>query len=200
MLTFKTWLKPLMALGEHGRWDLAYLNSAGSQQVTDLINDSSVLDFQASRQRLEQHSRSTGRSFAANGGQHKGQVFESPNGKLGKKNSHCNGIHEASVLSPLSSPVTRRNLFLILFLLLTHCHCGTLLPWQQNLGRRFSIMFFFFNRKLRPLPHPRRNDWKVTSLAALSDSTQIVFSKTLKCLRWERHSSARTRFFFFFNP
>lgn len=62
----------------------------------------------------------------------------------------------------------------------------------------FFHYVFFFNRKLRPLPHPRRNDWKVTSLAALSDSTQIVFSKTLKCLQWERHPSARTCFVLFF--
>lgn len=97
--------------------------------------------------------------------------------------------------SPPPSLLTSVQTQSILFLWLTHCHCGTLLPWQQNLGRRFSIFFFLIEAP--PLRHPRRNDWKVTSLTALSDSTQIVFSKTLECLLCERHSSAYNMFFSF---
>lgn len=65
-------------------------------------------------------------------------------------------------------------------------------------SRQTFFHFFFFLIEAPPLRHPWRNDWKVTSLSALSDSTQIVFSKTLECLLCERHSSAYTFVFFFF--
>lgn len=64
-------------------------------------------------------------------------------------------------------------------------------------SRQTFFHFFFFLIEAPPLRHPRRNDWKVTSLTALSDSTQIVFSKTLECLLCERHSSAYNMFFSF---
>lgn len=93
----------------------------------------------------------------------------SPAGSSRSRNSRESNV--------LSSPPTRRNLFLILFSLLTHCHCGTLLPSNKIQADVFSV--FCGGWSSAPL-RPWRNDWKVTLLPALSDSTQIVFSENSK--------------------
>lgn len=113
---------------------------------------------------------------------HKGKISVStlPRTTVG---AHTHSSHESNALS---SQATRRNLFLILFLLLTHCHCWVSLPSNKIWAGIFPI---FCQGEAPPLTVPggmiERSLHSSPRLRA-----KIVFSENYQegvCVRlWER--------------